>query len=173
MRLTSALALALLLSPALAAAQAGGDAKAAAEAAPEADGGPGDDAAPAAPAPEQSLQVAAYIFFQGLISGIPEAAAEMADLPFDLDGEILKTRRQLVRRLEKMLARGGLGRLTFYGIRAFPAEEMERRFGAPPDRLGELDLEGAWVAVANLGGRGYAAVFKKRGDAWLAVAYTD
>ncbi len=64
-------------------------------------------------------------------------------------------------------------RLPLYGMKTLPADAMVQQYGPPPARLGKLDLKDAWVAIADLGGHGYVAVFKKKYGRWVAVAYTD
>ncbi|MDF1566180.1 MAG: hypothetical protein P1V51_24320, partial [Deltaproteobacteria bacterium] len=154
--------------PEIAEADAEADAEAAAAAAPAA-----EEELPPIPRAERELRATATVFFQSLIAGVPEAAAELTDFPFNLDGEILKSRSALVERLERALERADLSRMTFYGVLLMPSEMMLARHGPPPRRMGELQLEGRWVGIANLGGHGYVAVFEKQKDRWVVTAYTD
>lgn len=170
--------------------EAGGEAAGAAAAArpsesPAANGEDGDGAgAPEAPTPvesdaeehfevDESLRSTALLFFQAIIAGVPEAMVELADYPFNLDGVVIERRPELTRRLREALRSADLSRVPFYGMRAYPAARMIEEFGPPPRRLEDLDLEDAWVAVANLGGHAHVAVFQNRNGSWRVVAYTE
>ncbi len=125
------------------------------------------------PAANPELVATARLFFQGLTSQVPAAMAELSGFPFDLDGETLRSKSNLVSRLTVLFQGKDFSRLPLYGMKTLPADAMVKQYGAPPARLGKLDLEGAWVAIADLGGHGYVAVFKKKYGRWVAVAYTD
>ena len=130
---------------------------------------------PAAPIPaaDPELVATARLFFQGLTSQVPAAMAELAGFPFDLDGETLRSKSSLVSRLTELFQGKDFSRLPLYGMKTLPADAMVQQYGPPPARLGKLDLKDAWVAIADLGGHGYVAVFKKKYGRWVAVAYTD
>ncbi len=123
--------------------------------------------------PDEAFRATALLFFQALIAGVPEAVAEVSAFPFNLDGLIVDTRSELTRRLREAFRQTDLSRSSFYGVRAFPAEKIIEKYGPPPERMGDIDLDDAWIVVANLGGHGYAAVFREEGGVWRAVAYSE
>lgn len=122
---------------------------------------------------DEALRTIALLFFTALREQVPEAIGAFAHYPFNLDGEILSSRAALVDRLRQAFASRDLSPLTWYGMKTYSAAHMVEEWGAPPARLAALDLTDAWVAIANLGGHGYVAIFKKRGDTWVAIGYTD
>ena len=122
---------------------------------------------------DTALRSTALLFFQALIAGVPEAIAELADYPFNLDGKTVEDRADLANKLQVAFRSSDLSRLPFFGMRVFPAERMIERHGPPPRRLEGLDLADAWVAIANLGGHAYIGIFQKRDGAWRVIAYTE
>lgn len=127
--------------------------------------------APATADPE--LVATAKLFFQGLTSQVPAAMAALSGYPFDLDGEKIGSKSQLVGRLTTLFQGKDFSSLPNFGVKTLPAAQMVKTYGPPPARLGKLDLTGAWVGIADLGGHGYVAVFKKKYGRWVAIAYTD
>jgi len=127
----------------------------------------------ALPRADAELRATAKLFFQSLIAGVPEAVAELADFPFNLDGKRQPDKGALIAALGEGFERTDLSRMRNFGVELMPLELMLERHGTPPRRLGEFKKDGSWVGIANLGGQGYVAVFHKVRGRWAAFAYTD
>lgn len=131
---------------------------------------------PEAIGPEDSdpaLRRAAGRFFLALKRGDAAAVADLCRAPFRLESEPLATDAEVKKRLGKLLESRPLAALPLYGVEVFPAAAAIARHGAPPARLGELELKDAWVAIGNVGGSAVVAVFQRDGRGWRAVALTD
>ena len=122
---------------------------------------------------DPGLLRAAGRFFFGLKRGDAATVADLCHAPFRLESETLSEAAEVKRRLGKLLEPRPLAALPLYGVEVLPAAQMTAKHGAPPARLGEVALDGAWVAIANFGGAPFVAVFRKEGRGWKAVALTD
>ncbi|MBF5044012.1 hypothetical protein FGE12_16560 [Aggregicoccus sp. 17bor-14] len=117
----------------------------------------------------------ARVFFSLLLSGDVRALAFRLDFPFQLESRRFDTSEALVSEWVKALRQRRTDLVTLYDIEVFTPEEMERKYGAPPKRLGTLDYRApnTFVTVANLSGHAAVAVFRLSGGEVKAVAYTD
>ena len=125
--------------------------------------------------PRQRVAEEARVFFSLLLTGDVRALGFRLDFPFQLEGRRFTDNEELVSEWVKSLRQRRTDLVTLYDIEVLTPEEMERKHGAPPKRLGALDYRtpNTYVAVANLSGRAAVAVFRITQGSVKAVAYTD
>jgi len=125
--------------------------------------------------PRERVAEEARVFFALLLTGDVRALSFRLDFPFQLEGRRFGDNEELVSEWVRSLRQRRTDLVTLYDIEVLTPEEMERKHGAPPKRLGTLDYRGpnTYVAVANLSGRAAVAVFRISQGAVKAVAYTD
>jgi len=87
---------------------------------------------------------------------------------FSFDGRVEKGAEAIRARWDEILA-GGEAPLPLLDLAVAPAAEAQARLGKPPRRLAPLLVPGAWVAVANLGGRPLVVVLARQGGGWAAT----
>jgi outer membrane biosynthesis protein TonB len=139
--------------------------------------------APAAPEPVEPGKVSARervaeearVFFSLLLSGDVRTLAFRLDFPFQLESRRFSSSEELVSEWVKALRQRRTDLVTLYDIEVLTPDEMEKKHGPPPKRLGALDYRGpgSFVAVANLSGHAAVAVFRVSQGSVKAVAYTD
>jgi hypothetical protein len=136
-------------------------------------------AAPEVPAAEQKrrdMQNDARFLFQCLLTGDVRSAANELFYPFQLEDKRYTTPEELVAAWVKQLRLKRTDLITLYDIEVIPLEELEKRHGKSPVRLG-MDLRGQkdlWAAIGNLSGRAAIFLFRPFGeDEYRAFAYTD
>jgi len=134
-----------------------------------------EPATPGTLSPRERVAEEARVFFALLLTGDVRALSFRLDLPFQLEGRRFGDNEELVSEWVRSLRQRRTDLVTLYDIEVLTPEEMERKHGAPPKRLGTLDYRGpnTYVAVANLSGRAAVAVFRISQGAVKAVAYTD
>jgi len=142
------------------------------------------DAVPVASAPEvpaaeqkrRDIQSDARFLFQSLLTGDVRSAANELFYPFQLEDRRYTTPEELVVAWVKQLRLKRTDLITLYDIEVIPLEELEKRHGKSPVRLG-MDLRGQkdlWAAIGNLSGHAAIFLFRPYGDdEYRAFAYTD
>ncbi|HZI15880.1 MAG TPA: hypothetical protein VE153_36270 [Myxococcus sp.] len=135
--------------------------------------------APEVPAAEQKrrdIQSDARFLFQSLLTGDVRSAANELFYPFQLEDRRYTTPEELVVAWVKQLRLKRTDLITLYDIEVIPLEELEKRHGKSPVRLG-MDLRGQkdlWAAIGNLSGHAAIFLFRPYGDdEYRAFAYTD
>ena len=115
------------------------------------------------------------MFFALLLTGDVRALSHRLDLPFQLEGRRFTDNEALVTEWVHSLRQRRTDLVTLYDLEVLTPDEMERKHGAPPKRLGTLDYRtpNTYVAVANLSGHAAVAVFRISQGSVKAVAYTD
>lgn len=146
---------------------------------------PSQGSQPAAPKPAAELSDAelarrdiqndARYLFQSLLTGDVRSAANELFYPFQLEDKRYATPEELVAAWVKQLRLKRTDLITLYDVEVLPLEELEKKYGKAPARLG-LDLRGQkdiWAAVGNLSGRPGIFLFRPYGQEYRAFAYTD
>ncbi|MBZ4421472.1 hypothetical protein [Myxococcus sp. RHSTA-1-4] len=133
---------------------------------------------PEVPAEErarQDIQASARFLFQSLLTGDVRSAAGELMYPFQLEDKRYATPEELVVAWLKQLRLKRTDLITLYDIEVLRLEDMEKKYGKAPARLG-LDLRNQkdiWAAVGNLSGRPGVFLFRPYRDEFRAFAYTD
>ena len=123
----------------------------------------------------QDIRNDARFLFQSLITGDVRSVSNELFYPFQLEDKRYATPEELVLAWVKQLRARRTDLITLYDIEVLTLEEMEKKYGKPPARLG-LDLRGQkdlWAAVGNLSGRPGVFLFRPYRDEFRAFAYTD
>lgn len=142
---------------------------------------PAEQAAPPAvemsplEATRKDIQADARFLFQSLITGDVRSASNELMYPFQLEDKRYATPEELVGAWVKQLRLKRTDLIILYDIEVLRLEEMEKKYGKPPARLG-LDLRNEkdiWAAVGNLSGRPGVFLFRPYRSEYRAFAYTD
>jgi hypothetical protein len=111
---------------------------------------------------------AARRFAEAFAAGRAADVAAACAPAFSFDGRVEKGAEAIRARWDEILA-GGEAPLPLLDLAVAPAAEAQARLGKPPRRLAPLLVPGAWVAVANLGGRPLVVVLARQGGGWAAT----
>jgi hypothetical protein len=123
----------------------------------------------------RDIQYSARFLFQTLLNGDVRTTANELFYPFQLEDKRYAAPEELVVAWLKQLRRKRTDLVTLYDIEVLRLEDLEKKHGKPPARLG-LDLrkeKDIWVAVGNLSGRPGIFLFRPYRDEFRAFAYTD
>jgi hypothetical protein len=109
-----------------------------------------------------------------LLTGDVRGTLPMLAFPFHLEERSFDTPESLVVTWVKELRQKRTDLVTLYDVEVLPYEEMEKKYGRPPARLGALPTRGeVYAAVANLSGHAAVILYRRDGADWKAFAYTD
>ena len=109
-----------------------------------------------------------------LLTGDVRSTLQMLSFPFQLEERSFDTPEALVVTWVKQLRQKRTDLVTLYDIEVLAYEDMEKKYGKPPARLGALATRGeVYAAVANLSGRAAVILYRRDGAGWKAFAYTD
>lgn len=121
--------------------------------------------------------VAARFFFTQLIAGNARGVVEISAVPFQLEDRKYNTPEELLQVWLKSLRVKRSDLMTLYGIELLTPADMEKKYGKPPARLGNLPWRNSktMIAVANLSGHAAIAVMRQHpsGMGWQVVGYSD
>jgi hypothetical protein len=113
-------------------------------------------------------------FFAGLQRHDLESMVSYSRAPFDFDGKMATTPDEVKKGWAKVLSNLGHTPPTLYSLEILPYDEMVKRFGPPPAKLGDMVWKGVLVALANLDGRANLAFLRKDpGGNWRVCGYSD
>ncbi|NVJ25454.1 hypothetical protein HUW62_29935 [Myxococcus sp. AM011] len=121
------------------------------------------------------IKTSARFLFQCLLTGDVRSTANELFYPFQLEEKRFATPEELVAAWVKQLRLKRTDLVNLYDVEVMTLEEMEKKYGKAPARLG-LDLRNMkdiWVAVGNLSGRAGVFLYKPYGGEYRAFAYTD
>jgi hypothetical protein len=122
------------------------------------------------------VRTEARFIFENLISGDARSAAADLGYPFQLEDKRYNTAEELVAVWVKQLRQKRTDLITLYDVEVLSMEEMEKKYGKSPARLGLGNLKepGIYAAVGNLSGRAAVLLFRApKGTDPVAFAYTD
>ncbi|NMO23547.1 hypothetical protein HPC49_52945 [Pyxidicoccus fallax] len=123
----------------------------------------------------QDIQMSARFLFQSLLTGDARGVANELIYPFQLEDKRYATPEELVVAWVKQLRLKRTDLVTLYDVEVLRLEDMEKKYGKAPARLG-LDLRNQkdiWAAVGNLSGRPGVFLFRPYRDEFRAFVYTD
>jgi len=132
----------------------------------------------AAPQPgnvQEEVRDQARYLLSTLLNGDVRGSVPMLAFPFQLEERKFETPESLVVTWVKQLRNKRTDLVTLYDIEVLPYAEMEKKYGKPPARLGNIVPRGTevYAAVANLSGRAAVLLYRQDGSDWKAFAYTD
>ena len=119
------------------------------------------------------LATVARAFFTKLLKRDPDGASAYCKPPFYFEGKAANNPDDVRRRWAAALNSRPVERFTLYGIDVMTPEEMEAKYGKPPEKLSGWPMRGGMITVANLSGQAAVVLWKKNGTTWSAVAYHD
>jgi hypothetical protein len=155
-RLTSPLLLLLALTLGL----AGGRARA-------------EEANPGEPKTDFMAELVAKTFLRALLEGDAAALAPLCAEAVNFDGEVVKGRAAVEKRLAEVISRARSRQVRLRRVLLLPALEAVKRFGPPPRRIASSLGAGAVVAIARFERLGAVLVLKRKGRFYQVVAITD
>ena len=123
----------------------------------------------------EQVRMMARVFSQHIISGDARSLVLLSAFPFQLEDRNLASPDELHVEWLKNLRNKRTDVLTLYGVDVLTPQEMEKKYGKPPQRLGRMPLNQprTFISVNNLSGRAAIVVWRYFDAHWQAVAYTD
>jgi hypothetical protein len=114
----------------------------------------------------------AQAFAEAIMARDATALVPLFWLPANLDGERFADAEALEERWRAILSRSDMSHLSLVNIELLPLATAISRYGAPPQRLGELARD-ASVAIVELNRAQLVLVIARQSDRWAIVAATD
>jgi hypothetical protein len=125
------------------------------------------------PSGEKGPSEIAHALFGALVARDLDTLCQLTPAPFSFDGTEARSRDEVRRAWTRVLQRHTVSTRKLGATELVSYEDLVKRYGPPPDRLGSLPLAGSQAVIADLGGRPTILFLRKRGAAWVPFAVTD
>jgi hypothetical protein len=125
--------------------------------------------------PAQQAQVVARGFFVDLIAADTGRLVARSGFPFFMEAKRIDRAEDLRTQWGKSLRSRRADLLKLYSVDVFLPQDMEKKYGKPPQRLNGWNWRSpnTYVAVGNLSGHATVLLLHQAGAAWQVVGFHD